>query len=144
MNVKDALNARRSTRAFLATPVEKEKLTTVLEAAVRTPSWANSQPWEVFVATGDTLDRIRAGYQQKYASQATAAPETPRPTDWPEAAKKRMQQLRPDMARDCGDAVAQFGSLNQTLFKAPAVIYICMDKILSNGRFMTSVRIRRA
>jgi nitroreductase len=57
------LNARRSTRAFLSVPVEKDKLTAVLEVAVRTPSWSISQPWEVFVATGDTLDRIRKGYQ---------------------------------------------------------------------------------
>ena len=35
------------------------------------------------------------------------------------------------MLRDCGSAVDQFGILNQTMFNAPAVIYICMDKILS-------------
>ncbi|MHC1772173.1 MAG: nitroreductase [Flexilinea sp.] len=131
MNVTEAINARRATRAFLPNAVEKEKLTAILGAAVRTPSWANTQPWEVFVATGDTLARIRKGYQEKYASKATAAPETSRPTNWSGAAKKRQQQLRPDMARDCGDAVEQFGLLNQTMFHAPAVIYICMDKILS-------------
>ncbi|HWS41740.1 MAG TPA: nitroreductase [Pseudoflavonifractor sp.] len=131
MNVKDALNARRSVRAFLPTPVEKDKLAAVLETAVRAPSWANSQPWEVFVATGDTLARIKKGYQEKYASKAAAAPETPRPAQWPQAAKKRLQQFRPDMARDCGDAVEQFGLLNQTMFHAPAVIYICMDRVLS-------------
>jgi len=43
MNVIEALNARHSTREFLPIPVEKEKLTAVLEAASRTPSWANSQ-----------------------------------------------------------------------------------------------------
>jgi Nitroreductase len=42
-----------------------------------------------------------------------------------------MQRLYPDMRRDCGEAVEQFGSLNQTMFNAPAVIYICVDKILS-------------
>ena len=131
MNVKDALNARRSTRAFLSGPVEKDKLIAVFEAAARTPSWANTQPWEAFVASGATLDRIREGYRQKYAGKATAAPEIPRPAAWPEAAKKRLQQLRPDMARDCGDAVEQFGLLNQTMFNAPAVIYLCMDKMLS-------------
>jgi nitroreductase len=131
MNVVEALNARRSVRAFLPKPVEKEKLTAILAAAVRTPSWANTQPWEVFIAAGATLDRIREGYRQKYAAKAIAAPETPRPAQWSEAAKKRQQQLRPDMARDCGEAVAQFGSLNQALFKAPAIVYLCMDKILS-------------
>ena len=35
------------------------------------------------------------------------------------------------MIRDCGEAADQFGALNQTMFFAPAVIYICMDKVLS-------------
>jgi len=131
MNVIETLNARHSTRAFLSTPVEKEKLIAVLEAASRTPSWANSQPWEVFVATGATLERIHSGYQQKYAEKAQAAPETPRPAQWSDAAKQRQQQLRPGMVRDCGEAADQFGALNQAMFHAPAVICICMDKVLS-------------
>ncbi len=131
MNVKDALNTRRSTRAFLSIPVEKDKLTNIFEAAVRTPSWGNTQPWEIFVATGETLDKIKKGYHQKYASKAPAAPEIARPAEWTESAKKHLQQLHPDMVRDCGEAVGQFGLLNQTMFNASAVIYICMDKILS-------------
>ena len=131
MNVIEALNARRSTRKFLPAPVEKEKLVAVLEAASRTPSWANSQPWEVFVATGGTLERIREGYARKYAEKAQTAPETPRPAQWSDAAKKRQQLLRPGMVRDCGEAADQFGELNQAMFQAPAVIYLCMDKVLS-------------
>ncbi|MCR3923557.1 MAG: nitroreductase [Firmicutes bacterium] len=131
MNVIEAINTRHSTRAFLSQPVEKEKLNAVLEAAARTPSWANSQPWEVFIATGNTLEKIKNGYRKKYADKATVAPETPRPTVWSEAAKERQKQLRPDMMRDCGDAVQQFAGLNQAMFNAPAVIYICMDQVLS-------------
>jgi Nitroreductase len=131
MNVIEAIYARHSARAFLSKPVEKEKLNAVFEAAAHTSSWANTQPWEVFVATGATLDKIKKGYQQKYAEKAAANPETTPPAQWTEAAKKRMQRLYPDMRRDCGEAVEQFGSLNQTMFNAPAVIYICVDKILS-------------
>lgn len=131
MNVIEALNARHSTRAFLSTPVEKEKLLAVLEAAARTPSWANSQPWEVFVATGGTLERIRKAYKENYEQKATPAPETPRPPQWTEAAKRRQQQLHPDMVRDGGKDADQFGALNQAMFHAPAVVYLCMDKLLS-------------
>jgi len=131
MNVIEALNARHSTRAFLPTPIEKETLTAVLQAASRTPSWANSQPWEIFAATGATLGRIRGAYQEKYEQKAEAAPETPRPGHWSERAIDRQKQLRPGMVRDCGDAADEFGALNKAMFNAPAVIYICMDKILS-------------
>jgi len=131
LTVSEALEARHSTRAFLPTPVEKDKLEAVLKAAAHTPSWANSQPWEVFVATGDTLDRIRKGYSEKYEQKAKPSPETPRPLKWSKAAIGFRDQLRPGMARDCGDAAGLFHVLNQTMFSAPAVMYICMDKILS-------------
>jgi len=131
MDVIEALNARHSTRAFLPDPVEKDKLTAILEAAARTPSWANSQPWETFVATGATLERIRKAYGEKYAAKAESAPETPRPAQWSEASVKRREQLHPGMTRDCGDAAREFGILNQAMFNAPAVVYLCMDKVMS-------------
>jgi nitroreductase len=131
MNVTEAINERHSIRAFLSKPIEKDRLSAVLAASSRTPSWANTQPWEIFVVTGNTLERIKEGYRQKYADKTPAAPETPRPVEWSEAAKERIQQLRPDMARSCGNAVEQFATLNQTMFNAPVVVYICMDKILS-------------
>jgi nitroreductase len=37
----------------------------------------------------------------------------------------------PDMERMCGASVEQFAELNQTMFNAPAVVYVCMDKALS-------------
>lgn len=131
MNVIEAINARHSIRAFRPKPVERDTLVKILEAAVRTPSWANSQPWETFVASGETLGRIKKAYQENYSNKVAAAPEVLRPTVWTEAAKKRQQRLGPDMKRDCGDAAAQFGALNQSMFNAPSVIVICMDKILS-------------
>ncbi|MDR2356989.1 MAG: nitroreductase [Oscillospiraceae bacterium] len=131
MDVIEAIESRRSVRAFLPKPVDRDTLDAILEAASRSPSWANSQPWEVFVATGGTLERIREGYGEMYAKKAPAAPETPFPTAWTESAKKRQQQLYPDMVRDCGDIGEQFGALNQALFNAPVVVYVCMDKMLS-------------
>jgi nitroreductase len=132
MNAIEALYARHSTRAFLADPVEKDKLIAVLEAAARAPSWANSQPWEVFVATGATLDRIKKAYAEKYADKAPPAPETPLPAAWPQASKDRRKLLNEALARACGEAAKQFGALNQVMFNAPAVAFICIDKLLSH------------
>jgi nitroreductase len=131
MNVAEAISGRHSIRAFLSKPVEKEKLDAVLLASLRAPSWANTQPWEIFAVTGDTLERIKEGYRQKHADKAPAAPETPIPAKWSEAAEKRIGQFRSDAARECGDAAEQFAALNRNMFNAPAVVYICMDKTLS-------------
>jgi nitroreductase len=130
MTVSEALAKRRSARAFKPIPVEREKLLKILADASRAPSWANSQPWEVFVAEGETLKRIKAGYAECYAKAVPASPEVSRPVEWTEAAKNRTKNLRPDMVRDCGPAADQFGALNQQMFNAPAVVYICKDKIL--------------
>ena len=48
MNVSEALEIRRSCRAFKQEPVDKGTIFDILSVALRTPSWANSQPWEIF------------------------------------------------------------------------------------------------
>ncbi|MCX5996117.1 MAG: nitroreductase [Chloroflexi bacterium] len=59
MNVIEALNSRRSTRGFKKDPVPRDFIHKILEAAVRTPSGMNTQPWEFVVASGKVLDEIR-------------------------------------------------------------------------------------
>lgn len=49
MNVKTAIETRRSVRKFTDKPVEREKLTECLEAARLAPSACNSQPWHYIV-----------------------------------------------------------------------------------------------
>lgn len=49
----EQLLARRySCRAFLPRPVERATIERILDAAQRTPSWCNAQPWQVHIATG--------------------------------------------------------------------------------------------
>ncbi len=59
MDVIKALNSRRSIRGFKKDPVPKDVIHKILEAAVRTPSGMNTQPWEFVVASGKVLDEIR-------------------------------------------------------------------------------------
>jgi nitroreductase len=47
--VDEAINSRKSVRAFLPTPVDEQ---TILEIAARAPSGTNMQPWKVYVVTG--------------------------------------------------------------------------------------------
>jgi len=131
MDVRQALFERHSYRAYLSRPVEKEKLDRIFEAAARTPSWANSQPWESYVASGEALESIKKGFIESFESKIKAAPEIPRPEQWTEKAKEHQRQLHPDMVRDCGDDVENFGKQNQRFFDAPCVIFLAIDKILS-------------
>ena len=56
MDVFEAVESRRSVRAFLDRPVEEAKLRRVLDAARFAPSGCNYQPWEATVLTGEPLD----------------------------------------------------------------------------------------
>ncbi len=61
MTMIESIYARRSIRHYEAAPVEKEKLTILLKAAMAAPSAMNIKPWEYVVVTkSDTLDKIRS------------------------------------------------------------------------------------
>ncbi len=49
MDVFEAVRARKSVRAYLSTPIPKEKLDRVLEAGRLAPSAMNYQPWHFIV-----------------------------------------------------------------------------------------------
>ncbi|MBN2551202.1 MAG: nitroreductase family protein, partial [Spirochaetales bacterium] len=51
MDVYAAIRARKSVRAYLDKPVEKQKLERVLEAARLAPSASNRQEWRFVVVT---------------------------------------------------------------------------------------------
>jgi nitroreductase len=51
MEVSEAIRARKSIRAYSSTPIPKEKLEKILEAARLAPSAENLQPWYFVVVT---------------------------------------------------------------------------------------------
>jgi nitroreductase len=63
MDVFEAIQKRRSIRAYESTPVPREKLEKILEAARLAPSASNIQPWHFIVVTDSekrkTLSRGR-------------------------------------------------------------------------------------
>lgn len=64
---------RRSIRRYLPTPVEEEKITLLLKAAMYAPSASNRQPWHFLVVDDRALlDRIRAVHP--YAGMLRTAP----------------------------------------------------------------------
>ena len=56
--VDEAIISRRSVRAFLPDPVDETTVREILDVASWAPSGTNMQPWRVYVATGQTKERI--------------------------------------------------------------------------------------
>jgi nitroreductase len=137
MNVINALNSRKAVRNFIPNPVEKETLVKIMTAANRTPSWADTQPWEIFVATGDVLNGLRQAFLDKYNAGAPSQPELSIPQDWPPALKQRMAENMAnryaELGLDRNDKQARQDILrrNYEFFNAPMVIYLCMERSLT-------------
>ena len=68
MLVREALEQRKSTRAYLPKPVERELIEQILEAARHAPSGVNSQPWQVAVVTGDTKLKLQQRVEAAFRS----------------------------------------------------------------------------
>lgn len=65
---KDIVNARRSVRAFLPDPVPEDTLSSVFDIAQRAPSNCNTQPWQVAVVSGDSIERLRKKIPEAFAA----------------------------------------------------------------------------
>ena len=58
-NIKELMNERHSVRKFQSKPIPEEVLKEIISISLNAPSWCNSQPWNIYVATGNTLEEIR-------------------------------------------------------------------------------------
>ena len=60
------LSSRRSTRDFLPTPVPPELIEKILSDSLTAPSWSNTRPFKVAVATGEIRERISTEFLSRW------------------------------------------------------------------------------
>ncbi|TMM50344.1 nitroreductase [Qipengyuania marisflavi] len=58
MTPTEAVQTRRSVRAFTDQPVDRDTLTRVLKKAQRSPSGGNVQPWNAILLTGEPMQAL--------------------------------------------------------------------------------------
>lgn len=74
------LRARRSVRDFRPDAVDRALIESLVAEASLAPSWSNTQPYRVGIATGALRDRLAAEYCALFdASQAAPGPARPSP-----------------------------------------------------------------
>ena len=64
----ELLDERWTCRQFRPDPVPRADIERLLALAQRTPSWCNTQPWQVVVTSGEATDRLRAGLAEHVMS----------------------------------------------------------------------------
>jgi len=131
MEIVEAINRRKSIRAYKSDPVPREILKEIMELALRAPSWANTQPWEFAVVTGKELEEIRRAFVEKAEEEPN--PDIPRPREFPEPYDTRRRALGrkalelKGIGREDKEKRRWWLLQGLRLFEAPGAIYICID-----------------
>ena len=134
MDVRDALAARKSVRAFEPRPVPREVLERVFAAAQRAPSWCNIQPWHVVVTSGAATVRLREGLLAA-ANAGMPSPEAAFPGVYPEPYGSHRREcasaLYGAMGLQRSDKAGRWNAWlrNYQLFDAPHAAIVSMDKV---------------
>jgi nitroreductase len=126
MEIAEAIQKRRSIRAFKKDPIPLDILKKILEESLRAPSWANTQPWEFAIVTGKPLEKIREGFLAK--GSASPTPDIARPPEYPQRYADRIRVLdkqnRLNSENDWN--VRKIQNFNH--YGSPAVIYLLTSR----------------
>ncbi|NLG54870.1 MAG: nitroreductase [Rhodococcus sp.] len=130
----EVLNRRYSCRAFTSDPVPRSTITAILEAAQRSPSWCNTQPWQVAIIEGDALSRFREGLLE-YVVSHPQEPDIEFPVEYQGKYRTRRKECAVALYESVGVAGDRAASAAQTmqnfgLFGAPHVAVITTDDAL--------------
>ena len=136
MDVLTAMEQRRSTRAFLERPVEKEIIERLLFLATQAPSAINMQPWEFTVVSGEDRERLsRLLVKRLKERNISCGPgaQKPLPGVFVERQRELLRCILPALPEktDFNDFINE-GSCR--FYGAPTAIFLTLDKAFSSAR----------
>jgi nitroreductase len=140
----EAIQSRRSIRAYLSDPVSSDLVRQVLQLAAHAPSGSNLQPWNVHVLLGETLSRTggalsaafigdEAGHERDYKYYTD-------PLSEPYIARRRACGLglykTLGILRDQKDRMKAQRGMNYSFFGAPVGLIFTIDRRLEKGSWL--------
>jgi nitroreductase len=143
MRVRDALEQRKSVRAYLDRPVGREMIMRVLDAARHAPSGVNTQPWNVAVVTGAAKQRLQQKIEAAFrAGEKSGASYVYYPSEWTEPYRERRKEcavlMYDAVGISFGDKPAQLDqwAKNYRAFDAPVMLLFLIDSVMGQGSFI--------
>jgi len=144
--VDHAITSRRSIRQFLPTPVPRETIEDILRVASRAPSGTNTQPWQVHVLTGQTLqtlvDKIMAAYNDPAQAEAHQPEYDYYPPKWISPFIDRRRKVGWDLYGLLGiekadkDRMQVQQGRNFCFFDAPVGLIFSINRIMGRGSWL--------
>ena len=133
METLEGIKTRRSTRSFKPEPITKDVMNKILEAVSHSPSYTNTQPWEVVVVSGKKKDELSRKLVELAKAKAPTSRDLPAPKDWPPAMQERSRQHGArrlstlGVARDDEEGRERLRLMNYEFYGAPCVVFLFMD-----------------
>jgi nitroreductase len=141
-----AVASRRSVRAFLPTPVPRATIERILAVASRAPSGTNTQPWKVYVLTGERLvslsKKLVAAYDDPEESARHSEEYPYYPTEWVSPYIDRRRKVGWDLYGLLGIGKTDKARMhaqhrrNYEFFGAPVGLMFTIDRILRQGSWL--------
>ena len=144
--VDAAITSRKSTRAFLPTPVPRETIEEILRIASRAPSGTNTQPWNVWVLTGAAKHALSTKILAAYDDPEEAATHKEEyayyPTEWRSPFIDRRRKIGWDLygllkigKTDKARMHDQHGR-NYLFFDAPVGLMFTIERVMQQGSWL--------
>ena len=144
MRVSEAINSRRSMRAFKPDPVSKADLEWIVTNANRAASNGNLQPWKLYVTMGNARKRLSAAIHKAMdggdngpGSEYDVYPKHFAPV-YDHRRKLVGKQLYTLLGVPKGDAAGMLKQFkkNYDFFDAPIGLILCIDRGMGNGQWI--------
>lgn len=139
MELTQAIEERRSMRAFKPTPVPREIVQKVLRLATNAPSASNLQPWEIVVVAGEEKDRLSRtllkAYKEKQIPCGSGAVK-PLPETFRQRGIANLEAMRP-YVEATGLSVDTFINVGSSgFYGAPVAVLLCLDDCFSERQMV--------
>ena len=138
MEFENVIRGRRSVRAYAGEVVPAELIREILDAARWAPSWRNTQAWNVWVLTGDALQRYKDEFRAAVERDDPAALDLPSTAEWPQACSARIagtmksRAATLEAAGEPSDPAAALARMAD-LFGAPCLLVFGFDDCLAEA-----------
>jgi len=133
MEILEGIKTRISIRAFKPNPIARDVLEKILQAVSNSPSYTNTQPWEVVVVSGKKKNELGRKLVELARAKAPTSPDLPMPKVWPRALEERSREhgarrlSKLGMARDDEEGREKLRLMNFEFYGAPCAVFLFID-----------------
>lgn len=137
MDAIECIKTRMSIRKFKGDPIPLEVLMKVIDTARWSPSYKNSQPWELIIVSGEKKDALSKHLIELLENNIPQCPDLSEPRSWPSVIEERINALMKKRSeitgKDLNDPEVRKKAkiANFQFYRAPHGIFLFQDASLT-------------